>query len=55
MIDKINHITISVNNIDSAFDFYKNILNLNPVMKSEFSAYFLAGKTWIALFSMKNV
>jgi len=49
MINGINHITISVHNIDSAFLFYKNVLKLKPVMKSNRSAYFLAGKIWIAL------
>jgi catechol 2,3-dioxygenase-like lactoylglutathione lyase family enzyme len=45
----INHITISVGNIDTAFSFYKDILKLKPVMKSSRSAYFYAGKIWIAL------
>jgi len=49
MINGINHITISVKNIDSAFNFYRNILKLKPVMKSNRSAYFYAGKTWVAL------
>jgi catechol 2,3-dioxygenase-like lactoylglutathione lyase family enzyme len=49
MINGINHITISVKNIDSAFLFYKNVLNLKPVMKSNRSAYFFAGKIWLAL------
>jgi catechol 2,3-dioxygenase-like lactoylglutathione lyase family enzyme len=49
MINGINHITISVKNIDTAFIFYKNVLKLKPVMKSNRSAYFLAGKMWIAL------
>jgi len=49
MINGINHITISVKNIDSAFLFYKDILKLKPVMKSNRSAYFLAGKIWVAL------
>jgi len=48
-LNGINHITISVKNIDSAFLFYKNILKLKPIMKSSRSAYFLAGKIWIAL------
>jgi predicted enzyme related to lactoylglutathione lyase len=34
MINGINHITISVKNIDSAFLFYKDILYLKPVIKS---------------------
>jgi len=49
MINGINHITISVKNIDTAFLFYKNIIGLKPIMKSSRSAYFLAGKIWIAL------
>jgi len=49
MINGINHITISVKNIDTAFIFYRNVLKLKPVMKSNRSAYFLAGKIWIAL------
>ena len=49
MIIGINHITISVKNIETAFIFYKDILGLKPIMKSKFSSYFLAGKTWIAL------
>ena len=49
MINGINHITISVNNINTAFVFYKDILKLKPVMKSNRSAYFYAGKIWIAL------
>ena len=49
MINGINHITISVKSIDSAFNFYKDILKLKPVMKSNRSAYFYAGDIWIAL------
>ena len=49
MIDGINHITISVKNIETAFLFYKNLLKLKPIMKSNRSAYFLAGEIWIAL------
>jgi len=49
MINGINHITISVKNIDTVFIFYRNVLKLKPVMKSNRNAYFLAGKIWIAL------
>jgi len=49
MINGVNHITISVKSIDSAFDFYKDVLKLKPVMKSSRSAYFYAGDMWIAL------
>ncbi|MCL1878897.1 MAG: VOC family protein [Defluviitaleaceae bacterium] len=54
MINGINHITISVKDIDSAFSFYRDILALKPVMKSNHSAYFRAGKVWIALVQEKN-
>jgi len=49
MLRGINHVTISVRDIDSAFRFYREILGLAPVMKSSRSAYLLAGATWIAL------
>ncbi|MGH7143292.1 MAG: VOC family protein [Planctomycetota bacterium] len=49
MINGINHLTLAVKSIDSAFRFYRDILQLKPVMKSAISAYFLAGDTWIAL------
>ena len=49
MIDRINHITISVNNINTVFVFYRDMLKLKLVMKSNRNAYFYAGKTWIAL------
>ena len=49
MINGINHITISVKDIETAFSFYKDVLKLKPVMKSNRSAYFYAGKIWIAL------
>ena len=54
MITGINHITLSVNNIDESFDFYVEVLGLRPVMKCSRSAYLLAGDTWIALVVDKN-
>ena len=54
MINGINHVTISVKNIEKAFFFYKEILKLKPVMKSSRSAYFLAGKIWIVLDKRKT-
>jgi catechol 2,3-dioxygenase-like lactoylglutathione lyase family enzyme len=49
MILGINHITWTVSNIDDAFDFYVNALGFEPVMKSNRSAYLLAGDVWIAV------
>ncbi|QQO10383.1 VOC family protein [Breznakiella homolactica] len=54
MVNGINHITISVKDIDSAFTFYKNVLELTPIMKSKRSAYFTAGQVWIALDERPN-
>ncbi len=43
MINGINHINISVADIERSFLFYKNILEFKPLCKSEGSAYFLVG------------
>lgn len=43
MIKGINHINLSVQDIEKSFIFYKEILGLTPLCKSEGSAYFLAG------------
>ena len=43
MINGINHINISVADIERSFLFYKDILGFKPLCKSEGSAYFLAG------------
>lgn len=45
----INHVTLSVKDISESFAFYRDFLGLVPVMRSAFSAYFLAGDAWIAL------
>lgn len=54
MITGINHITLSVKDIKQSFIFYKDVLKLKPVMISSYSAYFTAGKTWIALVEEKD-
>lgn len=43
MITGINHINIAVKNIDRSFAFYKDVLGFKPLVKSEGSAYLLAG------------
>lgn len=48
MIKGINHITLSVQDIEKTFWFYKDVLKLKPIMKSQKSCYFVAGNTWIA-------
>lgn len=49
MISGINHLTWSVFDIEESFNFYVDVLGFKPVMKCEWSAYFLAGDTWIAV------
>jgi catechol 2,3-dioxygenase-like lactoylglutathione lyase family enzyme len=49
LITGINHLTWNVSSIDEAFDFYVDVLGFKPVMKYEWSAYFLTGETWIAI------
>jgi len=55
MLNGINHITISVSDINTSFIFYKDVLGFKPVMKSDFSAYLLLSGIWIALQEEKNI
>lgn len=52
MIKGINHINLSVSNIERSFSFYKDILGFKPLCKSEGSAYFLAGDPGYLWFSL---
>ncbi|MHC5079479.1 MAG: VOC family protein [Planctomycetota bacterium] len=54
MITGISHVTLSVNDMGESFSFYKDVLDFTPVMKSEFSAYFLGGDLWVALVEEKE-
>ncbi len=55
MINSVNHITLSVRDIDESFRFYHDILQLKPLAKRKNrSAYFLAGDNWIALVQAKE-
>ena len=49
MITGINHITLSVCDIEVSFVFYKDVLGFTPIQKSRNSAYLVAGETWISL------
>jgi catechol 2,3-dioxygenase-like lactoylglutathione lyase family enzyme len=49
MISGINHLTWTVKDIEESFAFYVDVLGFAPLMKSERSAYFLAGDVWIAV------
>jgi catechol-2,3-dioxygenase len=56
MISGVNHITLSVRNLDDSFLFYRDVLLLRPLAKRRNkSAYFLAGNDWIVLVENKNL
>ncbi|MEK7431604.1 MAG: VOC family protein [Cyanobacteriota bacterium] len=50
MIKGINHITLSVKDLDISFNFYKDILNFKPIAKWKKGAYFEAGNLWFCLY-----
>ena len=49
MIHGINHINLSVANIERSFDFYYRLVGLKPLCKWPQGAYFLAGNDWFCL------
>jgi len=50
IITGVNHITLSVKDVDQSFDFYTKVLGFKPVAKWAKGAYLLAGDIWICLF-----
>jgi len=44
MIDGLNHITLAVADIEKSFIFYKDVLELKPLVKWNEGAYFLIGQ-----------
>lgn len=55
MIQGINHITLSVRDIDQSYQFYTAVLGMKPLAKWPQGAYFLAGDLWVALVVDENV
>ena len=49
MIRGINHITLSVQDIERSFAFYTRVLGLQPIARWPKGAYLVAGDVWIAL------
>jgi glutathione S-transferase fosA5 len=49
MITGINHITLSIGDVERSFAFYTNVLGFRAVAKWPKGAYLLAGNTWIAI------
>ena len=49
MITGINHVTLSVSDLDRSLDFYTGVLELRPVARWVRGAYLLAGDLWLCL------
>ncbi|MDZ8189966.1 MAG: VOC family protein [Nostoc sp. ChiSLP02] len=49
MITGINHITLSVSDLERSFDFYTEILGCKAIAKWKKGAYLLAGDLWLCL------
>lgn len=49
MITGINHINLSVADLEKSFQFYAHILGLTPLCKWPKGAYFLAGNDWFCI------
>jgi catechol 2,3-dioxygenase-like lactoylglutathione lyase family enzyme len=49
MITGLNHLSLSVQDLEGSFSFYKDILGFRPRVKWEEGAYFEAGELWFCL------
>lgn len=49
MLKGISHITLAVKDLETSFNFYKDVLGFKPLMKKTTGAYFLAGDLWFCL------
>jgi len=49
MIGNINHITLSVSDLEESMNFYINVLGFRPLARWDKGSYLLAGNSWICL------
>lgn len=49
MISGLNHITLSVSDLEKSFNFYTKILGCQPIARWKQGAYLLAGELWLCL------
>ena len=49
MLQGLNHITIAVNNLDTSFDFYVELLGFQPQARWDSGAYLTLGDLWLCL------
>jgi glutathione S-transferase fosA5 len=50
MVGSLNHVTLSVAELERSFDFYSQVLGFRPLARWDRGAYLLAGEqTWVCL------
>lgn len=49
MITGINHLTLSVADVERSFNFYTEVLGCRPVARWKRGAYLVAGEHWLCL------
>ena len=55
MVSGVNHITLSVRDVEESYDFYATVLGFKPVLRWPKGAYFTAGEAWVAIVLDENV
>lgn len=54
MLSGINHIMLSVAEVERSFVFYRDILGFRPLCRHARGAYFLCGNDWICISLKEN-
>lgn len=49
MVQGLNHATLAVSDLETAFVFYKEVLGCQPLARWQRGAYLLAGDLWLCL------
>jgi catechol 2,3-dioxygenase-like lactoylglutathione lyase family enzyme len=49
VISGINHVTLSVSDLERSFAFYTQVVGLKPLVKWDRGAYLSAGSDWVCL------
>ena len=55
MLQGLNHITVAVNDLDESFNFYVNLLGMQPRAKWLQGAYLSIGELWFCLSCDKSI
>ena len=51
MLDGLNHITITVKDLEKSLEFYTSVLGMKPIVKWQKGAYLTLGDLWFCLSS----